>query len=133
MTSLQDPYPIDMAFLPPCMTLSVIGLAAPGKIERGVRSEQCKNHLHQLHVCLPSKRGHTRLLYRMSLDFFPWLRRVPFIDRVWKAVGLGKEGGRLPTQPMVQYGPSTLLLVPPLPGAKAEGLGKEAGSEGGVC
>lgn len=27
-----DPYPIDMAFEPPCMTLSVIGLQQPGKV-----------------------------------------------------------------------------------------------------
>jgi chlorophyllide a oxygenase len=66
--------------------LSHIGLAQPGKIMRGVTAEQCEKHLHQLHICLPSKKGHTRLLYRMSLDFMPWLRYVPYIDRVWKAV-----------------------------------------------
>ncbi|GAX84141.1 hypothetical protein CEUSTIGMA_g11564.t1 [Chlamydomonas eustigma] len=91
-----DPYPIDMAFLPPCMTLSVIGLEQPGKIERGLRSSQCKRHLHQLHVCLPSKKGHTRLLYRMSLDFMPWLRSVPLIDRVWKSVAGQVLGEDLP-------------------------------------
>lgn len=68
------------------MTVSMIGLAQPGKIMRGVKAEQCKNHLHQLHVCMPSKKGHTRLLYRMSLDFMGWLRYVPFIDDVWKKV-----------------------------------------------
>lgn len=81
-----DPYPIHMAFQPPAMTVSTIGLAQPGKIERGVKAEDCTKHLHQLHVCLPSKRGHTRLLYRMSLDFMNWVRYVPFIDRVWTAV-----------------------------------------------
>ena len=86
-----DPYPIDMAFLPPCMTLSIIGLAQPGKIERGVKSAQCDKHLHQLHVCLPSKKGHTRLLYRMSLDFIPWLKHVPYIDKVWKQVRRGRS------------------------------------------
>jgi chlorophyllide a oxygenase len=91
-----DPYPIDMAFLPPCMTLSVIGLEQPGKIERGLRSSQCKRHLHQLHVCLPSKKGHTRLLYRMSLDFMPWLRSVPFIDKLWKSVAGQVLGEDLP-------------------------------------
>ena len=29
-----DPYPIDMSFQPPCMVLSHIGLAQPGKITR---------------------------------------------------------------------------------------------------
>lgn len=81
-----DPYPIDMAFMPPCMTVSLIGLSQPGKIRRGVTAAQCDKHLHQLHVCMPSKPGHTRLLYRMSLDFIPWLRNVPLIDRVWKSV-----------------------------------------------
>ncbi|PNH08700.1 Chlorophyllide a oxygenase, chloroplastic, partial [Tetrabaena socialis] len=86
LSGAWDPYPIDMAFQPPCMVLSLIGLAQPGKIMRGVTAAQCKNHLHQLHVCTPSKKGHTRLLYRMSLDFLPWVRYVPFIDRVWKQV-----------------------------------------------
>ncbi|PNW88760.1 hypothetical protein CHLRE_01g043350v5 [Chlamydomonas reinhardtii] len=86
LSGFWDPYPIDMAFQPPCMTLSTIGLAQPGKIMRGVTASQCKNHLHQLHVCMPSKKGHTRLLYRMSLDFLPWMRHVPFIDRIWKQV-----------------------------------------------
>ncbi|KXZ55126.1 hypothetical protein GPECTOR_3g278 [Gonium pectorale] len=86
LSGAWDPYPIDMAFQPPCMVISLIGLAQPGKIMRGVSAAQCKNHLHQLHVCMPSKKGHTRLLYRMSLDFLPWMRYVPFIDRVWKSV-----------------------------------------------
>ncbi|EFJ44919.1 chlorophyll a oxygenase [Volvox carteri f. nagariensis] len=86
LSGYWDPYPIDMAFQPPCMVLSTIGLAQPGKIMRGVTASQCKNHLHQLHVCMPSKKGHTRLLYRMSLDFLPWMRYVPFIDKVWKNV-----------------------------------------------
>jgi len=80
------PYPIDMSFAPPCMTLSTIGLSQPGKIERGTKQENCENHLHQLHVCLPTGKGRTRLLYRMSLDFIPWIRGLPFMDRVWKRV-----------------------------------------------
>ena len=28
-----EPYPIDMSFQPPCMVLSTIGLAQPGKIQ----------------------------------------------------------------------------------------------------
>mmetsp|Transcript_32524 Transcript_32524/g.45104 ORF Transcript_32524/g.45104 Transcript_32524/m.45104 type:complete len:531 (-) Transcript_32524:231-1823(-) len=81
-----DPYPIDMSFLPPVMTISKIGLNQPGKIERGIRCEECKKHLHQLHVNLPAKEGHTRLLYRMSLDFMGWVRFVPGIQKVWKEV-----------------------------------------------
>jgi len=77
-----DPYPIDMSFLPPVMTFSTIGLNQPGKIERGVRCEDCEKHLHQLHVCLPAKPGHTRLLYRMSLDFMGWIQHVPGIQKV---------------------------------------------------
>lgn len=81
-----DPYPINMSFQPPCATLSMIGLAQPGKIMRGVQAEQCSNHLHQLHVCMPSKKGHTRLLYRMSMDFMGWVRHVPGIQMLWKKV-----------------------------------------------
>eukprot|EP00798_Chlamydomonas_sp_ICE-L_P016142 gene16142-22298_t len=81
-----DPYPIDMAFHPPCVTESLIGLAQPGVIMRGVTADKCEKHLHQVHVCMPSKKGHTRLLYRMSLDFMNWIKYIPHIDLVWKAV-----------------------------------------------
>mmetsp|Transcript_7065 Transcript_7065/g.12060 ORF Transcript_7065/g.12060 Transcript_7065/m.12060 type:complete len:654 (-) Transcript_7065:1149-3110(-) len=81
-----DPYPISMSFQPPCVTVSNIGLAQPGQIMRGVRAEECTKHLHQLHVCMPAKKGHTRLLYRMSMDFMGWIRHVPFIQMVWKQV-----------------------------------------------
>ncbi|EXC01096.1 Chlorophyllide a oxygenase [Morus notabilis] len=78
-----DPYPIDMEFRPPCMVLSTIGISKPGKLE-GQNTKQCATHLHQLHVCLPSSRQKTRLLYRMSLDFAPLLKHVPFVDRLWR-------------------------------------------------
>ncbi|KAL8196758.1 hypothetical protein R6Q57_024521 [Mikania cordata] len=78
-----DPYPIDMEFRPPCMVLSTIGISKPGKLE-GQSTKQCSTHLHQLHVCLPSSRNKTRLLYRMSLDFAPVLQYVPFIEHLWK-------------------------------------------------
>lgn len=81
-----EPYPIDMTFQPPCCVQSTIGLAQPGKILRGQRADACKNHLHQLHVCLPSKPGHTRLLYRMSMDFLQWVRWVPFIGKFWQQI-----------------------------------------------
>ena len=81
-----QPYPIDMAFAPPVMVLSTIGLAQPGKIERGARAADCRNHLHQMHVCLPAKPGHTRLLYRMSLDFLEWSRHIPAIENFWKHI-----------------------------------------------
>lgn len=67
-------------------TVSKIGLAQPGKIMRGVTADTCDRHLHQLHVCAPSKAGHTRLLYRMSMDFLGWVRHVPGIQAVWKSV-----------------------------------------------
>ncbi|XP_043720506.1 chlorophyllide a oxygenase, chloroplastic-like [Telopea speciosissima] len=78
-----DPYPIDMEFRPPCMVLSTIGISKPGKLE-GQNTQQCSTHLHQLHVCLPSSRQKTRLLYRMSLDFAPMLKQVPFVHLLWR-------------------------------------------------
>lgn len=78
-----DPYPIDMEFRPPCMVLSTIGISKPGKLE-GQNTRQCSTHLHQLHVCLPSSRGKTRLLYRMSLDFAPILKHVPLMHILWR-------------------------------------------------
>lgn len=78
-----DPYPIDMEFRPPCMVLSTIGISKPGKLE-GQTTKQCATHLHQLHVCLPSSKNKTRLLYRMSLDFAPILKHVPFMEYLWR-------------------------------------------------
>ncbi|KAI9113218.1 hypothetical protein K1719_015743 [Acacia pycnantha] len=78
-----DPYPIDMEFRPPCMVLSTIGISKPGKLE-GQSTEQCATHLHQLHVCLPSSKDKTRLLYRMSLDFAPLLKHMPFMQYLWR-------------------------------------------------
>ncbi|KAK4745037.1 hypothetical protein SAY87_011349 [Trapa incisa] len=78
-----DPYPIDMEFRPPCMVFSTIGISKPGKLE-GQSTKQCATHLHQLHVCLPSSRQKTRILYRMSLDFAPILKHVPFIENLWR-------------------------------------------------
>jgi hypothetical protein len=74
-----------LLLLPP-QTVSKIGLAQPGKIMRGVTADTCERHLHQLHVCAPSKKGYTRLLYRMSMDFLDWVRYVPGIDKAWKSV-----------------------------------------------
>lgn len=79
-----EPYPIDMSFEPPCITLSTIGLAQPGKLESGVRQSQCKNHLHQMHVCLPAGPKSTRLLYRMHLDFLGWVKHIPGIQKLWE-------------------------------------------------
>ena len=81
-----QPYPIDMSFEPPCMVFSTIGLKQPGKIERGSTAADCRNHLHQMHVCLPSKPGHTRLLYRMSMDFLEWTRYIPGIHKFWERI-----------------------------------------------
>ncbi|KAL8486966.1 hypothetical protein ACS0TY_023599 [Phlomoides rotata] len=53
------------------------------KIE-GQSTQECSTHLHQLHVCLPSSRQKTRLLYRMSLDFAPILKHVPFMKYLWR-------------------------------------------------
>eukprot|EP00252_Welwitschia_mirabilis_P026006 TRINITY_DN832_c0_g1_i7.p1 TRINITY_DN832_c0_g1~~TRINITY_DN832_c0_g1_i7.p1 ORF type:complete len:508 (-),score=74.38 TRINITY_DN832_c0_g1_i7:443-1966(-) len=78
-----DPYPIDMEFRPPCMVLSTIGISKPGKI-KGKSARSCNTHLHQLHVCIPASREKTRLLYRMSLDFAPFLKHVPFMHKLWK-------------------------------------------------
>ncbi|KAL1199509.1 Chlorophyllide a oxygenase [Cardamine amara subsp. amara] len=78
-----DPYPIDMEFKPPCIVLSTIGISKPGKLE-GKSAKQCATHLHQLHVCLPSSRNKTRLLYRMSLDFAPILKNLPFMEHLWR-------------------------------------------------
>ncbi len=60
---------------------------------QGVRAADCENHLHQLHICLPSREGHTRLLYRMSMDFMDWTRHVPGIQLFWRNIA-GQVCGR---------------------------------------
>ena len=65
---------------------------------RGVRASHCQNHLHQLHVCLPSGPGRTRLLYRMSMDFVAWTRHIPFIQNFWTRIAnqVGPQHGVVP-------------------------------------
>lgn len=81
-----DPYPIDMSFAPPCGVLSTIGVNKPGDIKRGMRSDDCERHLWQLHVCLPSSEGKTRLMYRLGLDFWEFTKYVPYIEKFWQSV-----------------------------------------------
>ncbi|KAF7816853.1 filament-like plant protein [Senna tora] len=81
-----DPYPIDMEFRPPCMVLSTVGISKPGKLE-GQNANKCTTNLHQLHVCLPSSKQKTRLLYRISLDFAPLLKHIPLMQYLWKYFG----------------------------------------------
>ena len=106
-----DPYPIDMCYAPPCGTLSLIGMRAPGAVARtekrgrdrgekrsstsssssssstsSAASAASSRHLHQMHVVLPAGPGRVRLLYRMCLDFWPWAAKVPLATRLWRAV-----------------------------------------------
>ena len=83
LSGTWDPYPIAMEFKPPCMVLSTIGFGGYGKIG-ATDVDACPKHLHQLHVCMPSSRGKTRLLYRMGLDWWPFMKHVPFIYIFWQ-------------------------------------------------
>merc|ERR1712224_601144 len=80
------PFPIDMSFCPSSMVLSTVGLSLPGLVDNNPCQERCSKHLHQLHVCLPTDTLTTTLLYRMSLDFMPWLILVPFKDIYWDMI-----------------------------------------------
>lgn len=72
---------------PPKLFLSPAVAAAPAILTfQGERAESCPTHLWQMHVCLPAKKGHTRLLYRMSTDFMGWTNYVPFIQNFWKYI-----------------------------------------------
>jgi len=83
-----DPYPIDMAFDIPCMVNSKIGLVQIGKAAINLQCDQCENHLHQLHVCIPSGEGKTRLLYRMSMDMdgLKWTKNLPGVNLLWRSI-----------------------------------------------
>jgi chlorophyllide a oxygenase len=84
-----NPYPIDMSFEVPGSVTSHIGLAQAGaagsgaQFQPGTRAADCEKHLHQLHVCIPSTPGRTRLLYRMALDFASWAKLVPGMHIIW--------------------------------------------------
>ena len=82
-----------MEFRPPCMVVSTIGLVKPGQLEAASQSQNCSQHLFQLHACIPSSTGSTRLLYRMGLDFAHWVKHVPFIEHVWKRLANQVCGG----------------------------------------
>ncbi|KAK7410597.1 hypothetical protein VNO78_01519 [Psophocarpus tetragonolobus] len=77
------PYPIDMEFRPPCMVLSTTAISKPGTVGRKY-ARHSATHIHQLHVCLPSSKQKTRLLYRMSLDFAPVLKYIPYMNHLWR-------------------------------------------------
>ncbi len=84
--TMSQHLPIPHSRMMRCMVPCMPGLAQPGKIMRGARASGCKNHLHQLHVCLPAGPGRTRLLYRMSMDFLGWTRWVPGIQAFWASI-----------------------------------------------
>lgn len=81
-----DPYPIDHGFQPPCIVLSNSGVKKKGEIgaPSGTGAEGCSRHFHQLHICLPTKPGHLRLLYRLHSDFLGFTKYIPRMDRVWE-------------------------------------------------
>lgn len=81
-----DPYPIDMRFEPPCLVQSLIGVDKPGASGGGAsfRDGNGSRHVHQVHACLPSDEGKTKLLYRLSLDFAHWLQHIPLARDAWK-------------------------------------------------
>lgn len=49
-------------------------------------TSEMDRHIHQVHVCLPSRPGQTKILYRMSIDFMKWAKWVPGADRLWKNI-----------------------------------------------
>ena len=78
--------PIRTLAFPCAGVLSTIGINKPGDIERGMKASQCDRHLWQLHVCLPTSEGKTRLLYRMGLDFWGFTKQIPLLDNFWRSV-----------------------------------------------
>lgn len=60
--------------------------APPRCAAQGERAETCPTQLWQMHICLPAKKGHTRLLYRMATDFMGWTNYVPFIEHFWRYI-----------------------------------------------
>ncbi len=70
-----DPYPIDMSFQPPCMVLSHIGLAQPGKINRVRPSLPCTRPS----TLPPAPPAHLGAVSRTSCQQLP--RRRPVLRR----------------------------------------------------
>lgn len=74
---------VEIVFQPPCVVLSTVSLSESNDLDHGLRPEEAKRQLHQVHVCLPSKPGFTRLLVRLSLNFAPLAAQLPGLDRLW--------------------------------------------------
>lgn len=80
----------------------------PRPAPQGATPQECQKHLHQLHVCLPARAGHTRLLYRMATDFLGWTEWIPGVQSFWRYIAaqvrLGTAGA--------PAAPAALVLLP---------------------
>ena len=73
------PVPSGVEFVPSCVLTSTLNLRAQNQARKG----DGDRNVHQVHACLPSKPGHTRLLYRMSFDFLP-AGADAAVTKVWR-------------------------------------------------
>jgi len=93
----------------PCIITSQLGLARAGgrQVAEGFCDwDGCARHAHQTHICLPSRPGRTRVLYRLAIDFVPLGRREATPDPVWVAIArqvLQEEAGIISESARVEH------------------------------
>jgi len=69
------PVPNEIKFVPSSALVSTIDI-------QRMYGDSIPRRVHQVHVCLPSRPGKTRVLFRMALDFLPESAMVA--DKVWE-------------------------------------------------
>ena len=69
------PVPNEIKFVPSSALVSSIDI-------QRMYGDSIPRRVHQVHVCLPSRPGKTRVLFRMALDFLPESAMVA--DKVWE-------------------------------------------------
>jgi len=97
-------FPVSVAFEPPCSLLSTLRLESlqPGPLSEASlldadadeEEEQARllstRQMQQLHVCLPSEGGTTRVLYRLALNYSSWgaalMTSSPGAPALWHAL-----------------------------------------------
>ena len=71
------PVPNEIKFVPSSALVSSIDI-------QRMYGDSIPRRVHQVHVCLPSRPGKTRVLFRMALDFLPESAMVA--NKVWESL-----------------------------------------------
>ena len=73
------PEPQEIKFIPSNALVSTIDI-------QRLYGDSIPRRVHQVHVCLPSRAGKTRVLFRMALDFLPESAKIA--GKVWESLAV---------------------------------------------